>query len=637
MTLHEAILTPGCLLAVPGAPSAVLVWVERPGPVRVRLAAADGELRLALRDPDGREVAAGPDLACREAAAGLWEVTVEAPQPAGSSPVAFRLAVEGGFPCVIPGPGIVPSHFPTPEPGLRHAGPQFGGAREVELWVDVPAGLEMLTLQTWLPPGTMVQATPPGGEPFLVTFLPGAPIAYRSAELPVGAQPGCWRFAFAAPDRPWRFTTWEGLPLFFSRPPGRFPYAVLSCRACGPHEAPLDARFLLFHGAQRTALMDAAGSTPAVFYAPPGPVSLRVSRGMEYAPQTHAMRLAPGERREIIVTLERAMAAEPGWAGGDLHMHSYYEDGGQSPEKVALAGRANGLQYLFLTDEPDGILAAGLQQHNVPGRFLAQPGQELMTPDAHCNALNTRATIPCPAYGEQRATYPHPREWAEAVAAQAIPEGPTALMLNHPAHRPETAARHAYFRSWWVIDETPAVRLVENFDFASWFERLSQGRRLTGLWTTDSHDAALLPPGARRNYVYVGDELNERSLMEGLLSGRCFCSGHGGALLYLRVNGELPGSTVEAVAEGAATATVSCRSPRPIERVELVQDGVVTQVIPGHGALTLDAEARLAVRKAGWVLAWAYVTAEPEPPNGHTGTPLDLSGVAAFTNPVYLR
>ena len=148
------------------------------------------------------------------------------------------------------------------------------------------------------------------------------------------------------------------------------------------------------------------------------------------------------------------MAAEPGWVCGDLHMHSCYEDGGQSPEKVALAGRANGLQYLFLTDEPHGILAAGLQKHNVPGRFLALPGQELMTPDAHCNALNTRETIPCPAYGEQRATYPHPREWAEAVAAQATPEGPTALMLNHPSHRPETAARATWScgsmcpRSW---------------------------------------------------------------------------------------------------------------------------------------------------------------------------------------------
>src|SRR5207302_5941716 len=174
-----------------------------------------------------------------------------------------------------------------------------------ELWVDVRAGLDNLTLQSWLPPETTVQATPPGGEPFPVTFLPGAPIAYRSAELPVGAQPGYWRFAFAAPDRPWRFTTWEGLPLFFTRPPGRFPYAVLSCRACGPQEAPLDARFLLFHGGQRAALMDAPADTPAGFYAPPGRVSLRVSRGMEYAPRTHAVRPVPGERREITVTLER--------------------------------------------------------------------------------------------------------------------------------------------------------------------------------------------------------------------------------------------------------------------------------------------------------------------------------------------
>src|SRR5207247_4374263 len=122
---------------------------------------------------------------------------------------------------------------------------------------------------------------------------------------------------------------------------------------------------------------------PAVCYGPPGRGSLRVSGGMEYAPRTDALRLTPGERREITVTLERAVPAEPGWVCGDLHMHSFFEDGGQSPEKVALAGRANGLQYLFLTDEPRGILAAGLQQHNVPRRFPAPPGQELVTPAAH--------------------------------------------------------------------------------------------------------------------------------------------------------------------------------------------------------------------------------------------------------------
>lgn len=170
-----------------------------------------------------------------------------------------------------------------------------------------------------------------------------------------------------------------------------------------------------------------------------------------------------------------------------------------------------GLSFLFVTDIPEELLKAGLQSHNLEGRFLALPGEEMFTSEVHANALNVKSSL-------QRLTKPDDtreslRRWLAEIRRLRSSGEPTALMLNHPSHLPEPMSRHAYFRSWWVADEFPEISLVENFDFPSWFERLNRGRRLTGLWTTDLHDTSFIPPGHKRVYVFVGERLDERAVL----------------------------------------------------------------------------------------------------------------------------
>ena len=108
-------------------------------------------------------------------------------------------------------------------------------------------------------------------------------------------------------------------------------------------------------------------------------------------------------------------------------------------------------------------------------------------------------------------------------------------MQSAGSRRPEVSEYWHQFASLRMI--------VENSMLEPWYERLNTGRRITHLWTTDSHDAGLLPPGARRTYIYTGGELSEKAIVQGLKSGRSFNTRSPGAWLEVEVNGATMGQT----------------------------------------------------------------------------------------------
>jgi len=338
--------------------------------------------------------------------------------------------------------------------------------------------------------------------------------------------------------------------------------------------------------------------------------------------------LVSGETKTMTFYLRRLLNTRPGWVCGDHHVHSYFEDGGQSPEKIARAARAEGLNYVFLTDEPEPLLDYGLNRWDEAGRFLALPGQEIATEVVHMNALNTRRNV-----GKASDEI---ADWLKEVEAQSMPEHPTTLMLNHPSHITGVEERQAYFRSWWVADRYDKVLLVENYDFPSWFERLNLRRRLTGLWTTDGHDVAFLPPGKKRTYVFVGEEFSEGALMEALTRGRCFNTRYPGAWLTLTVNGAMMGDTAKPDDEGMLTVEVFCEATRPIECVELISDGQIAHVWYGEDSIRLKADIQL---QSGmmWLLAKAFIHDREWEKDGHSMEPIMASGCVAFTNPVWVE
>jgi hypothetical protein len=558
----------------------------------------------------------------------FWELRLTAPD--GTPPGRVRLRGEGLYPFLLPGPGIVPSHFPIPEPALRLAanGP-------FTCWCDVPDRVERLTVQALLPAAALPALHRPDGSALPLHWrMPRS--SYRVAEVGVGGAGGWWALPVRGCRDDARLTTYEGLPLFLLRPPERFPYVTLAVDVTDGRRG-IAARVQALRDERLVALRDLLPGERTELHVPPGRLTVTASAGIQYAAVAVGRAASPGEHATFTLPLTATLTPEPGWYAGDHHMHSYFEDGGQAPEAVVRAARAEGLAYLFLTDVPEPLLEAGLQRHNVPGEFLALPGQEVVNPAVHCNALNTRRTLPCPEYGDNTPGYPGPPEWLAAIAQQQQEGQPATLMLNHPSHRPESAARHPYFRAWWVADAHPEIRLVENFDLPSWYARLNQGRRLVGLWTTDTHDVVFIPPGARRTYVHVPGELTEATLLAALEAGRCFNTRHPGALLYLTVDGAGPGETARTASDEGAGRLVQlrCQSNRPLQRLDLVCQGAVVRRWSPAGATWCTVEERLAVE--GWVLALAYAEEAPPSTNGHTGTPLDVDGCIAFTNPVWLQ
>jgi hypothetical protein len=546
-------------------------------------------------------------------------------------PYQIEIQVKGAHPFTVPGPGVIPSHFRQGRPWLRFPASPLAGP---EFFVPVPTALDSVYLGGWLR----------GHESFSITYTDGSTEVFpwhlvrhtqHGMVVPVLGRGGWWKITLLPTDQDYYVTTgWTGLPLFFDCPSRPFPFAEIQARVVDEQRNPVDARLSLYRDSEWQAARVAMNDEPAHLYAVPGPLTVVASRGLEFGRSARGIAAEPRAHHVMELTIERTIQRPAGWLCGDHHVHSYFEDGALSPVQIARAARGEGLDYMFLTDTPDPLLPAGLQQFNVPSRFLAMPGQELGNPQCHFNALNTRHHIDHPPFGTTPDIFPGPGEWIPQIEAQSTPEHPTTYMLNHPAHFGELSARVAYFRSWWLVDAYPQITVVENSPFEPWYERLNAGRRITHLWTTDSHDAGLLPPGARRAYVFTGGEFSEQAIAQGIQSGRSFNTREPGAWLELTVNGATMGQTTESP-DGITSVTVFCQASVSLARIEIICNGACVHTWWLDEARIFSGQITLDKVDARWLIAIAYADHVLKYPDQHVN-PLDMDGLLAFTNPIYI-
>jgi hypothetical protein len=74
-------------------------------------------------------------------------------------------------------------------------------------------------------------------------------------------------------------------------------------------------------------------------------------------------------------------------------------------------------------------------------------------------------------------------------------------------------------------------------------------------------------------------------------------------MLFLKVNGKLPGSVLEAA--GEATVQVEALSSGELEKIEIVVDGAPVKTFPGAGRRVAGA-ARVRPQPGGWVAARCF-------------------------------
>jgi len=542
---------------------------------------------------------------------GVWTLAVSGPTPpppaAGKAPANPRNAF------VVRTSGEVDLYFQSDAaaPRLMLSPPRFGAAGPHRLWLQAPPGDEVhLTWRRSAGEGTTVALAAPKDATAKWTGLPRGGVESLVVSGPHDG--GVWPLSIDQVKAPYRVATVGGLPLFCAAAPLRPARTVALRTLVGGQPGPARVSFAAEAGrAERVVVFTTADGRGQADLVAGVAYTAVATHGLEYGRSEQALDL---KAKELALDVPRVVVRPKGWYCGDSHSHSIYSDGSDTPRQVLRAARAEGLDYCFLTDHGTGTdlphiaqAHAELAALGTPGRFLALPGTEYTLRDYHCNVLGEM--FPCPADQPLQAML-------DAALARHSVDHPVAVHLNHPTWS-GTAKAPALARE---LQRLPLIELFngpEPGGIQLWWELLNRGMRVAALTNTDSHNRLGAPLGARRTYVYLGDEpLTLANVLAAVRAGRSYLST--GALLDVTVNGARPGATIT---PGDLTVQAHVQSGTPVERIELVVNGKVVRKLPGFDGTSLKATL-YGPGEPGWAVVQAMAKDNP--------TPL------ALTNPVYI-
>lgn len=582
------------------------IWVCEPEDLYLNFDKKEG-VKLTVYDRNGKVICKNEIPFKIKNVSGIYGVFIESEKQDFIKIIINKNA----FPFVLPGFGLVPSHF-------DHDFLKFWN-KEFQFWTYIPEKINKIIVQTTVKDKD-IEIIFPSGKIEKLEFLTCKGSPYRTA-IVENLIPGWYGFEGKTENVPYRFLIYGGFPLFFEKPEKPFKYKKLNLKILDEKGKPVNSNLKFIFLNEPFLNYNKISSNKSSFYIPDINFSVYVSSGFNY--------------KEIISPLKEKIKIEnffpeiKGWVCGDLHMHSCINsDGAEPPEIIAETAICNGLNYIFISDNPE--ILKRCEKYNKNGKFLILPGQEVSTPDVHMNILNGK--IDFQKFADINDTRNSIKKWIEKIKE----EKNSCIMLNHPSHLPEVSKNYGYFRSWWVVDEFEEIRIVENFDFETWFKKLNEGKKITGLWTTDTHDSSLIPPGFKRSYVYTGEKFDEKNLIEGIKKGNVFCSRYPGAIIDFKINGAIPGETVYIRKNENLKIEIYCASKRPIKFIELIGDGEKIAEIDGKKASFIKEKIYI-LPEYKWIIARVYVYEEEWRKDGHSIEPLVASGCVAFTNPIWIN
>jgi hypothetical protein len=222
----------------------------------------------------------------------------------------------------------------------------------------------------------------------------------------------------------------------------------------------------------------------------------------------------------------------PGWYKGDFHAHTHFSDGVHSPEDLVELARAEGLDFLSITD------------HNVVGGWeaLASPlplpvirGVEVTLASGHFNVLGLTER---PSWIDELTPVSPERQWTADYPAvnelmQTCVEAGWLVSINHPLLEPwawlnmDTLLERVVCLEIWNDPTWPDNATANPQAVALWTEWLNAGHRITAIGGTDYHypvteegdyDPRLSLP---RTYVYA-DSLSADAILEGVRKRRAY-------------------------------------------------------------------------------------------------------------------
>lgn len=349
---------------------------------------------------------------------------------------------------------------------------------------------------------------------------------------------------------------------------------------------------------------------------PDGNSTVVVERGPEYRSARLAVDSQAGKDLERSITLQRwiDMMAK-GWWAGDLHVH-------RSPEDMPALMAAADLQFAPTITCFDDTLAP----QTWPGETVFHLYGERVYSIDNCEderrwgaALFINLQSPVKLYA-RNSMYPSPvQTWREArkrgayidlekaiwwdapVMAALNPPDSIGVAANH--FQEDTVATRASLARPRDEAKYGGPRGFARYMFDLYATYLSAGFRIAAS-AGSANGVSRNMLGYDRSYVYLGSKFSYAAWLAGQKAGRNFVTN--GPMLFLRVNGRMPGSVLPANA-GEVGVKLDCESRSALDRAEIIADGAIAATFRGgDGALHISASTKIASRPGGWIAARCF-------------------------------
>ena len=212
----------------------------------------------------------------------------------------------------------------------------------------------------------------------------------------------------------------------------------------------------------------------------------------------------------------RVLRSGPAWYCGDLHCHTYHSDGTAPLSDLVAAARAQGLDFLAVTEHNTISHLPELAEYMGPDLLLI-PGEEITTFHGHANTWGIRGwqEFRCWTTEQMRAV------------REAVRDAGALFSINHPKHEgPEW--EYASDLDADCVEAWQGPNWFWNFQsLAYWDGLLRAGKRVVAVGGSDKHQGPF--DGTLSNYE-VGTpttwvwatELSERAILDGIRAGHVF-------------------------------------------------------------------------------------------------------------------
>ena len=253
---------------------------------------------------------------------------------------------------------------------------------------------------------------------------------------------------------------------------------------------------------------------------------------------------------------DEPFAPGPRWFRGDLHSHSHHSDGTAPLTDLVLAARAQGLDFVVVTEHNTVSHLPYLGDLSEEGLLLI-PGMEISTYHGHANVWPLTEWVDFRCWQDEQMS---------AVREQAREQG-ALFTINHPKDQgPDW--RFGQFFNPDLVEVWGGPWFISNYQSLNvWDQMLRHGKRVTCVGGSDKHQTPFegelgwYELGTPTTWVWA-KELSIPAIVEGMRAGNVFVS-EGPDGPRLEFSAELKGQRVNMGGElgigRGAIVSLSCR------------------------------------------------------------------------------